>query len=339
MTPRVIATLVAKDLTLYFRDRFFAIITVLGLVAYIALYFVMPSSVDESFDIGVFAEGGASAFVDMGMPGVAFTEIDSLETLQDDVEDGDVLAGIALDADGAVTLYSASTISDAARDSVEALIGGMFAGDLPVTIRQEVIGTDYAGEQIPLRDRVVPLFAVFVLFVEVLGLASLIADEVENRTIRALMVTPMNVGGLFISKGIFGVGLAFSQAAILMLVTGGLQSQPLLILTALLLGSIMVTGIAFLIAAFSRDLMSVVSWGMLAMIVLTVPALTVLFPGPVSDWIRLIPTHYLVDSVDQVANFGAGWSDVAGNFAVLIAASGILLTLGAGVLRRKLYES
>ena len=41
-----IRALVAKDFTLFFRNRFFALMTSLALVVYVGLYFVMPGSVD-----------------------------------------------------------------------------------------------------------------------------------------------------------------------------------------------------------------------------------------------------------------------------------------------------
>ncbi|GAH29320.1 unnamed protein product, partial [marine sediment metagenome] len=51
-----------------------------------------------------------------------------------------------------------------------------------------------------------------------------------------LLVTPVSVKDLFAAKGITGVSLAFVQAALFMAIIGGMSRQPLIILTALLLG-------------------------------------------------------------------------------------------------------
>jgi hypothetical protein len=51
------------------------------------------------------------------------------------------------------------------------------------------------------------------------------------------------------------------------------------VLTLLLLGSALVTAISFLIAAASRDLMSVMATGMLALILLAIPAFNIVLPG------------------------------------------------------------
>jgi len=352
MNWQVIKTLIIKDVTLYFRDRFFAIITVLSLVAYAGIYFAMPSSVDETLNFALFSPDGETT-LDMTFQGqgVAFESLEAEEALINAVEAGDYTAGVVLPADfsanmaaGApteLTLYYAANLPAELREAVEALFSGSGFGASTgaVIINQEVIGVDRVGQQIPLRDRALPMFAVLILIIETLGLASLIAEERETRTVRALMVTPMNISGLFVSKGIVGVSLAFSQAALLMLVTGGLSQNPLLVLLILLLGSLLVTGLAFLIASFARDMMSVMGWGVAALLILVVPSFTFLAPGLSSDWVQLVPSYYLIDAVDQIVNLGAGAADITINLLVLLVTGVGTLVLGGYVLREKLYES
>jgi len=55
MTRKLVTTLVVKDLTLFFRNRFFAFITVLALVFYVLVYYLLPGSVDELLEIGFYA--------------------------------------------------------------------------------------------------------------------------------------------------------------------------------------------------------------------------------------------------------------------------------------------
>ncbi|MFW5748044.1 MAG: ABC transporter permease [Chloroflexota bacterium] len=358
MTLQTIRTLVIKDLTLYFRDRFFALVTVLALVAYAIVYFVMPSGVDETLNFALYGGDGSplAMMTDNGevaaaSAGIAFETVESLEALQTAVLEGDYTAGVALPDDFMqglsagqpieLTLYLSQSIPAEVRDAVSIFfddIGYRLAGAQPtVTINQTVLGQDMAGQQIPLRDRVIPMFVIFLLLTETMGLASLITEEVETRTVRALLVTPMNVPGLFVSKGIVGVGLAFTQALILMAVTGGLEQNPLLVIVLLLLGSLLVTGVAFLIASVARDLMSVIGWGILGLIVLIIPGLALLFPGTSSDWMQVFPTYHLVDGVDRVINFGAGWGDVTGHILALVAFCAVIVGSGTLILRRKLY--
>ena len=55
MNWRLIGTLAAKDVSLYFRNKLFTMLTILGLVMFIVIYFVMPKTVDATYQIGVYA--------------------------------------------------------------------------------------------------------------------------------------------------------------------------------------------------------------------------------------------------------------------------------------------
>lgn len=348
---RIIATLIGKDLALYFRDRFFALITVLGLVFYAAVYFLMPSEVDETLEIGLYVPEEVPAEIDQALSqeGLSYKLRDSEDDLREDVEEGDFAAGLVLPANSVETLQASETTtltiyyppntSDEARDSIETLfrnVGNTVGGEtLTIQFVPEVLGVDKVGNQIPPRDRILPLFAILLLVMETMGLASLITEEVENGTVRALLITPMKTWHLFAGKAIFGLMLAFSEVSLLMLITGGLNNQPLLILTTLLLGALLVTGIGFLLASIAKDMLSVVSWGVLVVIALSIPAFSVMFPGSLSDWVEIIPTHYLVDTVNQVMNFDAGWADVWQNLAILLVVSVAILWAGTLVLERK----
>jgi len=350
MDWRIVRTLVVKDVTLYFRNRFFAFITILALVAYAVMYFLMPNAVDEEIEIGLYAPGMPSGFTaQLQEEGVILRAAASEEALKEAVGAGEYPVGVAFSADileklaagqkDQVRIYFSPNFPDELKDAYAIVfeeIAFMLAGrPLNIEASGEVLGIDTAGAQIPPRDRMLPLFAVFVLLMETLGLASLISSEIEGRTIGALLITPMRVEGLFAGKGITGVGLAFVQAVILMTVTGGLDREPVLILAALLLGALLSTGIAFMIASVARDMLSVIGWGVLAIVALSVPALSVLLPGTISDWIKVIPSYYLVDTVHRAANFGIGWGEAGQNLLILLAFALAFLWLGVIVLRRK----
>lgn len=349
MSLRIVAALVAKDLSLFFRNKFFGLITALGLVAYIVVYFVLPSSVNETLQIGLYAEVVPPAFEQVAEEGIVFETVESEDALVEAVAEGQFAAGVALPPDildllasgqkPQITIYSAADTPEEVTDAVEVIIRELAylqAGQpLAVDISVEVLGPDMLGQQIPIRDRMRPLLAVFLVLFEMIGLAGLITDEVQQGTGRALLVTPMTVPDLFAAKGLLGVGLAFGQAALFMAVVGGMSSQPLIILTALLLGAVLVTGFAFLIASLSRDMMSALGWGMLILVIFIIPAFGILFPGTVSAWARVIPSYYLADTVHQAAAFGAGWSDVSLNLLVLLGVDLAVVVAGVAALGRR----
>lgn len=350
MNPCIVAELVRKDVALFSRNRFFVILTLLGLVVYVVIYFVMPASVDETLEIGVYSPDGTPSILEnITEQGLEIQTLDSEEALRQAVVEGRYVAGVALPADfmdrigseekPAVTVYFNADVTDGVKKAVASLIEELAyiqtGQPLPVEISQEIVGVDMAGSQIPPRDRLRPVFAVLLLITETLFLATLISEEVERRTIQALLVTPTKVRDFLGAKGVVGVSLAFGEALLFMAIVGGLAVQPLPIVVALLLGAVLVTGISFLLATMGRDMMSVMAWGIPVVVVMIIPAVSVLFPGTLTGWIKVIPTYYLVDTVNQAANLGGSWGDVWVNLLALAGFGLAFFWLGGMVLVRR----
>ena len=350
MNWHTIRPLVAKDLTLFFRNRFIAFIALLGMAAYAGIYLAMPRTVDEVIELGLYAPSTAEVMAEiLEEEGVTFLETDSEEALRQAVLDKAVTAGIALPngmleqmASGQKPTVNVYLPSDSPPDTreamvviVESLALTLSGNPLNIEVHEETLGPDMAGMQIPPRDRMRPLLAIVVLMMETLGLASLIVEEIQTGTLRALLVTPVGVRELFVGKGVTSVVMTFPQVALLMGIIGGLKNEPLLVLTTLLLGTLMVTAIGFLMASVGKDMLSVMALGILVIALLSVPAVGVMFPGTITAWARIIPSHYLADTVHQVANFGAGWGQVWKNLLVLSGADALLFWLGVVILKRK----
>ena len=349
MNWQIISALIAKDFKLYFRNRFFALITVLALVAYITIYFVMPRTVNETLEMAIYAPVLPPILEQAGSQGLELELMESEEQLKEAVVGSEYLVGVIVPPDlmdklmsgekGRLDVYFRADTPEELRDSIKVLLEELAylqTGQmLSVRVSPEVLGRDMVGIQIPMRNRLLPMLAVIILMMEMLGLASLISSEVVGRTIQALLITPMTIRGLFAAKLIMGVSLAFVQVLLFMAITGGLNQQPLIIILALLLGAIMATGIGFLVASGSKEMTTVMAWGMPAIIVLSIPAFGVLAPGTVSDWVKAVPSYYLVDAVYQAANFNAGWSDLWNNLLILLGFDIIFLWLGIMVLGRK----
>ncbi|HEY96063.1 MAG TPA: ABC transporter permease [Dehalococcoidia bacterium] len=345
-----IKALIGKDFSLFFRNRFIAVVTVMGILFYIGFYFLMPKSVDETLEIGVYSPVDIPGFTQLETEGLLLTPVESDEALSEGVIAGNYTAGISLSANflqatvsgdtPEIDLYVASDVPQEIKDSVTAIIRElayrMADQPLAVGINEEIIGDDMIGMQVPPRDRMRPLLAIFLIMFETFGLANLIAEEIERGTVRALLVTPMSIKELFIGKGLFGIGLAFVQAVLFMGIVGGLNNQPLIIILALLLGSMMATAVGFLIGSMAKDFMSVLAWGMICFTILAIPGFGVLFPGAVTGWIKFIPSYYLVDMVHSVAGFSAGWDDIWSNILILLAFNIVVFWIGILGIRRKI---
>lgn len=350
MNAYIIKALLKKDLALFTSNRFYLLITVVGIVFYIGMYFILPAHVDEKLSLAMYAPVAPPAFTQlMEHEGTDIELFADEESLKQSVLDGDYQAGVALPPDimevwaaggkPDIKVYYASTappeISAAITALVKELSYAQTGQALNFETEEEILGPDMLGSQIALRDRVRPLLAVFILIVEILTLSSLIATEIEQGTARALLVTPLRTSELFFAKGLLGVGLALGQSVLFMAIVGGLNHQPVIILLTLLIGSIMVVGLGFLLASLSRDVTAVTGWGLLVLIILAVPGFGTAIPGLISDWAKVIPSYYLTDTVSRVANYGAGWTDIWVNLSILAAFTAAVIWAGMATLRRR----
>jgi ABC-2 type transport system permease protein len=204
----------------------------------------------------------------------------------------------------------------------------------PPDLQDVVVGTDRAGAQVPMRERVRPLFVFLVLLVEMFALASLVASEIHQRTITAILVTPARVSDVLAAKATLGTLLAFGQAMLLLLATGSAGGLGLLTV-ALLLGAILVTGMALIAGSTGRDFVGIVFWSVLFMVPLAIPAFSALFPGSAAPWVQALPTHGLVQVLLGVTAYGEGWADALPDLAALAAWCAVVFGAGVVILARR----
>ena len=198
-----------------------------------------------------------------------------------------------------------------------------------------VLGQDRAGNQVTPRESFRPLLVFLVLLMEMFGMSSLIAREVQTKTVTALLVTPATTGDVLAAKGIAGAVLGLGQAVILLAAIDVLGNEPLLIVTLMLLGAVMVSGAAMVAGSLGRDFLSNLFYGMMFMVPLMIPAFTVLFPGTATGWIRALPSYPLVQGLVKVSTYGDGWAEALPDVGALLAWCVALFGLGWVVLKRK----
>ncbi|MDH3306971.1 MAG: ABC transporter permease [Acidimicrobiia bacterium] len=353
----IVSAIVRKDFQAFYRDRFYLWVSVIGLVAYVAIFWLLPSTVDESITIGATGAGieqlleqaaSAAGAESEGLNVVAF---DSRENLITAVEEGDLdvalglafpddfFAAVAAGQPTTVTVIATSGVPDELRTAMDSFvrevafaIGG---NPLPVDYQEEILGVDRLGDQVSLREKLRPMLAFLVLLIEMLSLAGIVAAEMQTRTVTAVITTPARVSDFLAAKIIFGTLLAFGQTVILLVAIRSLSNQPVLLLTTMLLGALMVTAFALIAGAFGRDFITVIFWSMLFMIPMLIPAFGLLFPGSASLWIRAIPSYGLVETITGTTAYGEGWAEALPNLGLVAAWTVVAYIVGLGILRRK----
>ena len=354
MNWKNITPLILKDLLLFLRDKLFCFITIFCIALFIAVYVIMPKTVDETIEIG-FCIPAANNILKTTInetveeEGVIFQNVSTEKELKEAVKDKQFHIGIYIPGNLQedtlsenslqIYVYFSSDLPEEIQEMYSIFIGEMIneisGYQMKLDFVETVLGPDMAGKQIAYRDRLLPVLVFFMLITGTFILANLITSELENRTVQALMTTPMNVIDLFVGKAIVGIILSFSAAVIIIISTGALNQNIFLIIISLLFGSIMVTGLAFIIASISKDVMSVVAWGTLFIIVLSLPSFIVMFPGPISGWVRVIPSFYIVDILNRAINYDIGWSGNAENLIFTTGFVFVIVFLGIIILRRK----
>jgi ABC-2 type transport system permease protein len=362
----IIASIVRKDLAEYGRDKLWAFLTIMVLVVVVVLFWMLPDDVNESIRVGISGLDDSSVLTALesaeeeGLALVPFANAADLEAVvagdanPSDPEQAGTTVGIAFPRDFLTTTAGGDTtvvtvfidaavageIGTAITSLVRELAFAVAGNDLPVSLLAAdevfvVLGEDRVGSQASARDSFRPLLVFLILLMEMFIMASLIAKEIHERTVTALLVTPATVGDVLAAKGITGALSGMAQAVIVLVAINALSVQPLLILTLMLLGAVMVSGTAMLAGSTGKDFMSTLFTGMLFMIPLMIPAFAALFPGTASVWIQALPSYPLVRGLVNVATFGDGWAETLPELGLLLAWGAGLFALGWMVLKRK----
>jgi len=287
--------------------------------------------------------------------GLRLVEFDSAEELSSAIERGDeAQIGIAFPDDFigrvianeenlAVTIYSDAGVPEEVQATISGFvreIARQLSGEtLPVTFVAEgriVLGEDRAGEQISMRERMLPMFALMILLMEAFSLASLISVEILRRTISAVLVTPARISDLLAAKTVFGTSLAFVQGMVVLLLVGAITSANWwLLVMVMLIGALLFTSLAMIAGAAGKDFMGQVFYTMFLTVPLLIPAFALLFPGTAATWVTLMPTYPLLDVLVGVTVHDAGWPEVYSSMALAFGWAMALYAVGLAVLKRK----
>ena len=188
MNLGVIGAIVRKDLVALTRDQFYLFISVIGLIAVVAMYWFLQSGVDETVRLGVYhsdLDTVLSPLTAIETEALAIERYDSPEALAVAVEEGTagIVAGMAFSDDFVAQAQTGSASVDLLvpaglppeyaelMNGLAAQVGYFVSGTTPpvdVTTRLVVLGTDRVGDQVSMQEQMLPLLAFFVLMMETL---------------------------------------------------------------------------------------------------------------------------------------------------------------------------
>lgn len=202
--------------------------------------------------------------------------------------------------------------------------------EAPVEIVTTAVGD---VQNVPWEERLLPFL---VLMAIILGgsmvPATSLVEEKARGTLKALTVTPLSLGELFVAKGLLGFLLSLLMGVATLMLNNAFGSRPGLLILSLALGAVMAAAFGILLGAFIRDINTLFATIKGLGILLYAPALVYLFPE-IPAWIgRLFPTYYMIQPVIEIAQEGAGWAEVAPELAILALLNVVLLGVIAVVI-------
>lgn len=401
----LLLAIIKKDIRVYSRNMIYLFLTVLGLVFFVAIFWMVPDEVDEEITfaisppLDVLISAGKEKLEEAGLPNEAIEQLEEAETAfeeeglvlvefddeeqleqairgelevyktdqgrylfhdpesgQDKPEGADrinlgigmsfsptFLGDAVLGESQTVTFYTDADVPEELRNAMQGMVREIayhLAGqDLPVEFPDEeiiILGTDRLGEQIAMRDRMRPMVAFFIMMMETFAMASLISYEVLQRTVTALLVTPVRVGHFLLAKTIFGTALAMSQAVIILLLVGAFTADNWsLLLVTVLLGSVLFTAVAMFVGAAGKDFIGQLMFSMLFIIPLMIPSFAVLFPGSVATWVSYLPSYPIVRLLYDITVYDLLWADSLYHLAYAVIWVVVIYGAGLAVLKRK----
>jgi len=342
MNLGIIKVLTKKDINLFFKNRFFTFITLLGLVSYIVIIFALPKSVNENIKLAIYSEKPLTRVnYFLKKENVDPLYFDSIDDLKKAVLNKEVSFGILFSEDvKKIVVFIPADVEEEMREAYRYIAEELLYVELGYTLNIEseevVLGEDMVGKQIPLSKRIIPVFTFLLIMAETLGLANLISEEIEGKTIFALLSTPVTVSDIFISKTLVGLITTFIPSLVFIIATLGIGKNFPLIVFILFVGCLFTISIGFLIGSISKDFMGVVGFGGLMFVILLFPSFNVMNPGTFTGWVKSIPSHFLVDGLHRIINFDVTFRDISGHILVLLTTGGILYLLGGSLLKRRI---
>ncbi|MGC1121290.1 MAG: ABC transporter permease [Candidatus Methanofastidiosia archaeon] len=347
MNPQCVKAIVKKDTIAAIRNS----LVLMGLISgvmFAAVYYVLPASVEETFDLAVYGE--SQLFSQLGEEeGITFHFFESPGEVAKAVEENDYVAGLVLPENfdsllaagkkPEIVLYFDSEQPENVRTSItyfiELAVEYAALQKPPPQMEGEVLGEDMAGKRIPLREQSIPLYLVMALVMEMWTISTLIVEESAAGTLRAVLVTPASPSDVILSKGVVGIGYSLLVAVAILVLTKTFRGDLPVLFLGVLLGAILSVTLGLFLGSLTENITGSYIYVGVPLLILILPGLVILLPGASLSVMKAIPTYYLVDAVNQILNHGARLSDVLRDFAVVGLCDIIFFFLGVTALRRR----
>jgi ABC-2 type transport system permease protein len=348
MSLRRVGVLLWKELTKGSRSFIFIMALAVPVLISLLLALLFGTFFSDRAKLGIVDEGSSQIPARAAeMEALIVREFDSPSELRDAVSRGAVDIGMVLpqgfddqvaarepaEVEGYIWGESGLDSRAILGTSILALFRDVAGYEPPIEIVTTTLGE---AQALPWEDRLLPFIVLMAIMIGgVMVPATSIAQERQDRTLVALTVTPTTLGDVLTAKGIVGVLVAATMAVVTLALNQAVGGEAVLLIGALVLGSIMAVTFGLLLGVMTRDVNTLFGTIKSMGLILYAPALIFMFPE-IPQWIaRLFPTYYIVHPVVEITQMGAGIEDVLPELIVLILLIAGLIGITAYAARRK----
>ena len=197
------------------------------------------------------------------------------------------------------------------------LIRGVEGRAPPVRV---VVHSSGEGDGLSLTARLIPSMVIFSLLIAGIMVPAFgLVQEREDRTLAALLVTPVRMPEVLAAKGGIGLILALLTSLLTLLLNGAAGSRPFLLCLALFLAAFMAAEIGLLFGLCATGIKGLFTLAKTVNIIILAPVVFYLFPDW-PQWIaKLFPTYWIINPVFELAVHPGESSEVGMDLVVTAA--------------------
>lgn len=181
----------------------------------------------------------------------------------------------------------------------------------------------------------IPAWVTFaVALIGITLMAGNLAEEKENGTLSAMLVTPVSRFELMLAKTLFGVTLVLATVILIVVLSGIITVKLVLLVFLALLGSVSMVAVGLLVGVLSRDQRQAGTIGTVVYLPVIIPVFVLGLNSVVDAVAHVLPTYYLWHGTKVLLlqeNISSVWVD----FLVLACYGAVLLAVTAYALRRR----
>lgn len=339
--------LLSKDIKITLRNHYYTIVLILAVLYIVAVNFLIPTDFSFKPQVFILNETGSDQVLQVVGENERdkLTLINSEEDLLEKLhEKGNRLGIIARESNGApdIKLIFQGDENTKIRNLLAAMfydrLAKIYSG-VKDTFTVETLKPDVKANHPDFNKGMIPIFVFSeAAMLGLLLIVTLVFAEKSEGTIRAYNVTPGGVVEYLLSKNIAMTIISLLFTLLLVIFTLGFNINFLYLFVVIVLASFFASTLGLLTASFFQDLSQFIYWGLLIVILATLPAVAYFVPAFSPFFIRWIPTYHLVFALKEIF-FPTGNTGViyTGSLALSVA-NIILFTLTVFAYKRRFKQ-